>query len=90
MTLPDLRVGQIWRCRDQQYEIRIDAMTAEAAYGVARTLKPGVRLAWGTYQANTGDSGNAFSISETDGCYRYTGGHAPEFDLITLLYDPNT
>ncbi len=79
MTLPRLRVGQIWQCRTQRVYVKILDIDEDAGSAFVSFIQHGQR--WG------GRHSIPFKTTETKGVYSWTG--SASYDLMVLLYDPS-
>jgi hypothetical protein len=80
MTLPPIKLGQLWQCRAQRYRIKIGHIEGDKVY-VMYKQNDGQWPTESYYQH--------YSAIECDGVYPTTTGMR-EFDIATLLYDPST
>lgn len=82
MTLPALKVGQVWQCRDQAITVvKIDRIDENERRAYFRFKDPKSN-SWGIViheRYRTTLTNNVYEIDYYDRRY----------DLVTLLYDPN-
>lgn len=83
MTHPDLKVGQVWQCRDQRIVIRVTEIYIDAfQYCVVRTPTGNDTL------GPPGDTGTRNIDWRNDGTLASILGRP--YDFVNILYDPSS